>query len=148
MRVVKDPCQHWSVFRMLGMNPKGTAAQISILNENGTPKIYCCESIKVQDSADVNHVLCAGIDLNPAIDAQGHDALVLVRELKQICIANGGSAKIPEHIKKVLVSVARILNINWIERGIAGEARLICSRGAVCPRQPSCYADKTIEAIF
>lgn len=148
MRVVKDPCQHWSVFRMLGMSAKGTAAQISILNENGTPKIYCCESIKVQDSADVNHVLCAGIDLNPAIDAQGHDAVALVRELKQICIANGGSAAIPAHIQKILISVARILNINWIERGIAGEARLICSRGAVCPREPGCYTKKAIESVF
>ncbi|MGU3846736.1 DUF3612 domain-containing protein, partial [Vibrio diabolicus] len=32
------------------------------------------------------------------------------------------------------------LNINWIERGIQTQARLICSRGAVCPRQPSCYS--------
>ncbi|WP_299806445.1 DUF3612 domain-containing protein, partial [uncultured Shewanella sp.] len=38
-----------------------------------------------------------------------------------------------------LMSVAKILNINWIERGIENEARLICGRGAVCPRQPSCY---------
>ncbi|MBJ6959510.1 DUF3612 domain-containing protein, partial [Vibrio cholerae] len=26
--------------------------------------------------------------------------------------------------------------MNWVERGIENEARLICSRGAVCPRKP------------
>ncbi len=35
--------------------------------------------------------------------------------------------------------MAKILNINWVERGIEGDARLICSRGAACPRKPSCY---------
>ena len=142
MRIVKDPCQHWAVFRMLTTSYTGTDAQISILSENGVSKIYCCESIKVKDLTSVDHVLCTGIDLNPAIDAQGYDSLALVNELKQVCINNGGSAAIPNAIKKVLISVARILNINWIERGIAGGAMLICSRGAVCPRQPGCYSDK------
>ena len=85
-------------------------------------------------------MLCAGIDLNPAIDAQGKDSLSIANDLKQACASNGGSIVIPKHIKKDLTSVAKILNINWIERGIKNDARLICSRGAVCPRQPSCYA--------
>ncbi len=60
-------------------------------------------------------------------------------ELQRLCIENGGTCKIPAKIKKVLISVARILNINWITRGIEQEAQLICARGAVCPRKPSCY---------
>ena len=140
MRIVNDPCQHWSVFRMLAANQEGTAAQLSILNDGDIPKIYCCESIKVKDLTDASHVLCAGIELSPAITAQGYDALALVNELKKLCIENGGEAMIPAHIKKVLIAVARILNINWIERGIEEKARLICSRGAVCPRKPGCYS--------
>jgi transcriptional regulator with XRE-family HTH domain len=139
MRIVRDPCQHWSVFRMLGQKGTGTAAQFSILNENGVAKIYCCESIKVQDLNNSHHVLCTGIELNPAIAAQGHNAVELVNELQRLCITNGGTSKIPAKIKKVLISVARILNINWITRGIEQEAQLICARGAVCPRKPSCY---------
>ncbi|HAB78753.1 MAG TPA: hypothetical protein DCE62_00560, partial [Glaciecola sp.] len=27
------------------------------------------------------------------------------------------------------------------ERGVLTDPRLICSRGAECPREPSCYAD-------
>ena len=139
MSTVEDPCQHWSVFRKISEPSTGTSAQISILNLGNEPRIYACESIKVQDLAGNNHVLCSGIDLNPAIDAQGKDALVIAHELKHACVTKGGSSQIPKSIKKDLMSVAKILNINWVERGIENEARLICSRGAVCPRQPSCY---------
>ncbi|ABV36219.1 transcriptional regulator, XRE family [Shewanella sediminis HAW-EB3] len=139
MRQVQDPCQHWAVFRMINEPTEGTSAQISILNVENEPRIYCCESIKVEDLAGNNHVLCAGIDLNPAIEAQGGDALSIASDLKQACVTHGGSASIPKVIKKELMSVAKILNINWVERGIESEARVICSRGAVCPRDPSCY---------
>ena len=141
MRIVEDPCHHWAVFRKINEPATaGTSAQISILNVGNEPRIYCCESIKVDDSAGNPHVLCAGIDLNPAIDAQGKDAQSITEDLKQACVDNGGLVAIPKHIKADLTSVAKILNINWIERGIENDARVICSRGAVCPRQPSCYA--------
>jgi transcriptional regulator with XRE-family HTH domain/Zn-dependent peptidase ImmA (M78 family) len=139
MRLVEDPCQHWAVFRMINAPSTGTSAQISILNVEEQPRIYCCESTNVKDLADNNHVLCTGIDLNPAIEAQGEDANQIAADLKKACTENGGQSVIPSSIKKQLSSVSRILNINWIERGIESDARLICSRGAVCPRQPSCY---------
>lgn len=140
MRLVEDPCQHWAVFRMINVPSTGTSAQISILNVEDQPRIYCCESTSVKDLADNNHVLCTGIDLNPAIEAQGGDAKQMAVDLKQACAQNGGQSTIPTSIKNQLSSVSRILNINWVERGIETDARLICSRGAVCPRQPSCYS--------
>lgn len=139
MRTVEDPCQHWAVFRMINVPKNGTSAQISILNVEDQPRIYCCESTNVKDLADNNHVLCTGIDLNPALDAQGVDAAQLAADLKNACAQNGGQTAIPMAIKRQLSSVARILNINWVERGVESDARLICSRGAVCPRTPSCY---------
>ncbi|MCL2918010.1 DUF3612 domain-containing protein [Shewanella litorisediminis] len=139
MRQVPDPCQHWAVFRMISEPSDGSSAQISILDVGGSPRIYCCESTKVVDLAGNHHVLCAGIDLNPAIDAQGTDALSLAEALKDHCVASGGQGEIPTAIKRQLMSIARILNINWVERGIDKGARLICSRGNVCPRKPSCY---------
>lgn len=141
MRTVEDPCQHWAVFRMINVPSTGTSAQISILNVEDQPRIYCCESTNVKDLADNNHVLCTGIDLNPAIEAQGGDANQMAADLKQACVNSGGQSAIPSSIKQQLSSVSRILNINWVERGIDTEARLICSRGAVCPRQPSCYGE-------
>lgn len=139
MRMVNDPCQHWAVFRMLSEPKSGSSAQISILDVNGEPRLYCCESVNVQDPAQNNRVLCAGLDLNPAIEAQGGNANEIAGELKSLCVENGGSTVIPKHIKKDLSTISRILNINWVERGIETEARLICSRGGVCPRKPSCY---------
>lgn len=141
MRKVNDPCQHWAVFRRLSQPQQGSSAQISILTVGDEPRIYCCESLDVVDPAGNNRVLCAGIDLNPAINAQGGDALAIAQELKMSCVQKGGTTTIPEPIKRDLRTIAKILNINWIERGIENEARLICSRGAVCPRKPKCYGE-------
>ena len=148
MRKVSDPCQHWAVFRRLSEPQNGSSAQISILNVGDEPRIYCCESINMTDPAGNNRVLCAGIDLNPAIDAQGGDSLSIAHELQAACVTGGGSASISQPIKKDLVTIAKILNINWIERGLETDARLICSRGNVCPRQPSCYQKDEIRTNF
>jgi len=62
MSMVEDPCQHWAVFRKISEPSTGSSAQISILNVGNEPRIYACESIKVQDLAGNSHVLCSGID--------------------------------------------------------------------------------------
>ena len=139
MRLVQDPCQHWAVFRMISETETGTSAQISVLDVGGESRIYCCESIKVEDMLEKKHVLCAGVDLNPALAAQGIDAQELANELKQACIDNGGSVDIPPSIRQEFSRVSRILNIAWLERGIDKEARLICPRSGACPRNPKCH---------
>ncbi|SHO54607.1 DUF3612 domain-containing protein [Vibrio quintilis] len=145
MRKVKDPCQHWAVFRQLASPQSGSSAQISLLNVGDEPRIYCCESVNVIDPAGNSRVLCAGIDLNPALEAQGWNALDIATSLKEACISGGGAAKIPKPIHQRLTTIAKILNINWIERGITKEAQLICSRGGVCPRKPNCYQSASTE---
>jgi len=85
------------------------------------------------------HVLCAGVDLNPALGAQGNDAAAMANELKQACISGGGSVLIPKSIKQEFGRISRILNIAWLERGIEKEARLICPRSSTCPRNPKCH---------
>ena len=150
MREVADPCQHWAVFRMINTPVKGTSAQLSILNVGNEPRIYCCESTNVVDLAQNKHVLCSGIDLNPAINAQGGDAQAIAHEIKNLCVKGSGSAQLPVAMKKKLQTVARILNINWVERGVLTDPRLICSRGAECPREPSCYEgdDNVISSTY
>lgn len=142
MRMVEDPCPHWAVFSMLNTASNESSAQISILEVDNEPRIYSCESIKVEDMAGNGHVLCAGIDLNPALDAQGISGVEIADEIRKACASNGGQAAIPDKLQSQLTSVAKILNINWIERGIEADAQLICSRGGVCPRNPSCYEQK------
>ncbi len=143
MRMVQDPCQHWAVFRMIDSPLKSSSSQISILETNNEPRIYSCESVKVNDLAGNSHVLCAGLDLNPAIESQGKDATELALALKEACLADGGTAPIPLSIKKELMSVARILNVAWVERGIDNRARLICPRNSSCPREPSCCTNQS-----
>jgi hypothetical protein len=139
MRLVQDPCQHWAVFRMINTEGNTSSAQISVLDVGDQPRIYCCESVKVTDMSGTGHVLCAGIDVNPALTAQGADAVAIAQALKDACIANGGSVTIPPDIKKALRQIAKLLNIAWLGRGIEKEARLICPRSGACPRSPSCH---------
>ncbi|MFK8077978.1 MAG: DUF3612 domain-containing protein [Granulosicoccus sp.] len=141
MRLVQDPCQHWAVFRMINTDSNASSAQISVLDVGTEPRIYCCESVKVSDMSGAGHVLCAGIDVNPALTAQGVDASQVAQSLKDACIAGGGSVAIPEDIKNELRQIAKLLNIAWLGRGIEKDARLICPRSGACPRSPSCHTD-------
>ena len=138
MRQVEDPCNHWAVFRMLSTKSNDSSAQISLMNVGDETRIYCCESVNVSDITGSDEVLCAGIDINPALDAQGKDARSIAADLMQVCVERGGNAEIPASIKKDLASVARILNIAWLQRGIEKEARVICPRRGACPRKPCC----------
>lgn len=138
MRLVQDPCQHWAVFRMLASTSDEPSAQISVLYRGNEARIYCCESIRVFDLGGSKHVLCAGVDLNPAIEAQGRDAQAMAEEISEMCMRKGGSALLPYPIKRDLKSVAKVLNIGWIERGIEKEAIVICPRSSACPRKPAC----------
>ncbi len=137
MRLVADPCKHWAVFRMLNDNDQ-SSAQISVMNNGSDTRIYCCESTHTKDLANNPHVLCAGVDLNPALESQGKNANEIATELMDVCRAKGGTSRIPKHIKDDLRSVAKILNIEWIERGIEEDAMIICPRSELCPRQPEC----------
>lgn len=134
MRAVENPCQNWAVFRIANQPVNGSAAQLSIMKVGQQFRIYCCESLNVEDVASNPHVLCAGIDLNPAIEAQGGNSNELACELNELCKKYGGDTAIPSPIKKQLVSVARILNINWVTRAIENGARMICSQGGQCPQ--------------
>ena len=117
MRLVQDPCRHWAVFRMIDSGDDRPSAQISVLDVGAEPRIYCCESVNVEDLSGKGHVVCAGIDVNPALSAQGGDAVAIAGALKAACVENGGSVAIPPDIKGELRQVAKLLNIAWLDRG-------------------------------
>jgi transcriptional regulator with XRE-family HTH domain len=145
MRMVLDPCQHWAVFRMLHTESTKPSSQISILRNDDDARLYCCESIRTKDAAGNYHVICAGIDLAPALEAQGKDTQKIIETMLDTCIKSGGSAEIPNDVKQDIKSVAKILNISWIEKGLEKEMSIICPRSSACPRQPVCVnkpADK------
>ena len=140
MRLMEDPCQNWAVFRMLNSTENKSFAQISILRKDGEPRIYCCESRKVKDFSGQVHAICAGVDLNPALDAQGKDSIMIAKELESLYLTGHDPSTIPHALSKELLSVGKILNINWVERGVKNGVRLICSREQECSNRSFCKA--------
>lgn len=138
MRLVADPCEHWAVFRILNMSGNNSSSQISVLDTDDGPHIYACESVTVKDLAGNKHVICAGVDLNPALEAQGSDAKSIAGQIQKDCIGEGGRAPLRPTVKSELQSVAKILNIAWVERGLEQDALLICRRSNQCPRSTPC----------
>jgi transcriptional regulator with XRE-family HTH domain len=138
MTMISDPCQHWAVFRMLQTRSTGSSAQISILGAKNEQRLYCCESIRSKDAAGNPHVLCVGIDLTPALQAQGINATDTVDQIATACNRNGGSAVLPDEPRRQLETVGKILNIGWIAAGAAKDATIICPRSSDCPREQHC----------
>ena len=138
MTLVSDPCQHWAVFRMLSTTSNKPSSQISVLRSGDDKRLYCCQSIRSQDAAGNPHVLCAGVDLAPALSAQNIDAMKTIDMIERSCNQGGGSAAIPGEARKQLESISKILNIGWIAQGAGKDATIICQRSSNCPRDNHC----------
>ncbi len=138
MTMISDPCQHWAVFRMLNTRSTKPSSQISVLRSGDDKRLYCCQSIRSTDAAGNPHVLCAGVDLSPALSAQNIDAARTIDMIESSCNRGGGTAPIPAEAAKQLSSISKILNIGWIEQGTATDATIICQRSSSCPRDKHC----------
>ena len=138
MRLVSDPCQHWAVFKMLNTRSTKPSAQISVLRSGEDKRLYCCQSVRSKDAAGNTHVLCAGVDLSPALASQNIDPRETIDAIEASCNRGGGSAPIPGESRKQLESISKILNIGWISYGAAKDATIICQRSSNCPREKHC----------
>ena len=158
MTLVSDPCQHWAVFRMLNTRSNEPSSQISVLRSGDDKRLYCCQSIRSKDAAGNPHVLCAGVDLSPALVAQNIDPKRTIDMIEASCNSSGGSAPIPTEARKQLESISKILNIGWIAHGASTDATIICQRSSSCPRDKHCLGkappklkpqiDKIREAVL
>ena len=138
MSLISDPCQHWAVFRMLNTHSTKPSAQISVLRTGDDKRLYCCESIRSKDAAGNPHVLCAGVDLAPALRAQNIEPMDTIEAIEKSCNDNGGSGPIPNEARGQLESIGKILNIGWIAAGAEKDATIICQRSSNCPRDKHC----------
>ena len=143
MSLVPDPCPQWAVFRLLNQSNGARAAsgkprsQISVMHDGRRERLYCCHSLQTRDAADVPHVLSIGVDLSPALDAQGYDGEAMVKSVNHACHRGGGQAALPGDVVAALRSVASVLNIGWIGDALDTPAVIICPRSSACPRQPN-----------
>ncbi len=143
MTMISDPCQHWAVFRMLNTRSTKPSSQISILRAGDDKRLYCCQSIRSKDAAGNPHVLCAGVDLAPALRAQNIDPMDTIDSIESSCNRGGGTAAIPAEARQQLDGISKILNIGWIAEGTKKDATIICPRSSGCPRDKHCLGKAT-----
>jgi transcriptional regulator with XRE-family HTH domain len=135
---VSDPCPNWAVFRMIDGQHGESGSQISVLRDGEQSLLYCCHSVRVRDMAGNAHVLSVGVDLAPALDANGVDSAATVAAILRECLHRRGEARIPRDSTQALEAVANVLNIAWIGDALSAPARIICPRSARCPRRERC----------
>ena len=142
MSLVSDPCPRWAVFRLLqGRSaappmPK-PKSQISVMQDGKRARLYCCHSLLARDALDEEHVLSVGVDLSPALDAQGFDGEEIVAAVAEACRVGGGDAMIPAPAAAAIRAASQVLNIAWIGAALEFPASVICPRSGSCPRQPT-----------
>jgi hypothetical protein len=141
MSLVSDPCPRWAVFRLLQQNPTAPLlqkpkSQISVMQDGKRARLYCCHSLLTRDALDEVHVLSVGVDLLPALDAQGFDGDSVVAAVAESCRRGGGDGAIPAVAAAGIRAASQVLNIAWIADALGSPASVICPRSGACPRQP------------
>ena len=134
---VSDPCPNWAVFHMLGSD-RDVGSQISVLRDGERSLLYCCHSRRVRDMAGNPHVLSVGVDLAPALGANGASSEALTAAILAESVRGGGEGRPPKAAKAALQAVANVLNIAWIDAALERPARIICPRSSRCPRPDRC----------
>ena len=142
MSLVSDPCPRWAVFRLLQVpdaappmqQPK---SQISVMQDGKRARLYCCHSLLTRDALDEEHVLSVGVDLLPALDAQGFDGEEIIATVAEACRLGGGDAMIAGRAAAAIRAASQVLNIAWIGAALESPASVICPRSGSCPRQPA-----------
>jgi hypothetical protein len=135
---VSDPCPNWAVFRMIDTPRGDKRSQISVLSDGDRSLLYCCHSHRVKDMAGNPHVLSVGVDLAPALDANGVASRDIIDSIFGECVHRRGEGRIPKTAAEALVAVANVLDIAWIEDALEQPARIICPRSSRCPRPERC----------
>ncbi|MGE0581750.1 MAG: DUF3612 domain-containing protein [Steroidobacteraceae bacterium] len=145
LSVVPDPCPHWAVFRLLREPSVARSAQatkptsqISAMLDGDGVRLYCCHSLLTRDAADATRVLSVGIELAPALAAQGYDAPLLAQAVWDACQRGRGARAIPDEAAAAIRTVAHVLKIGWVAEALEAPAQIICPRSAACPRDKQC----------
>jgi len=135
---VSDPCPNWAVFRMIDGQHGESGSQISVLRDGERSLLYCCHSRRVRDMAGNPHVLSVGVDLAPALEANGVESAPMIESIFAECAHRRGEGRIPRPAHQALGALANVLNIAWIEDALERPARIICPRSTRCPRSERC----------
>ena len=100
--------------------------------------MYCSISLKTNDAAGNQHIICVGISLNDAIEMQGHDKNKILDEIYKNCYNNNGSNILKNKHKEIIYQIGTILNISWLTEAANLPVDIICQRSTNCPRLNNC----------
>jgi len=151
MSLVSDPCPRWAVFRLLedtpaSVPPQRPKSQISVMQDGKLTRLFCCHSLLTRDALDELHVLSIGVDLLPALEAQGFDGERVVAAVAESCRRGGGDGKIPQEAAAHIRAASQVLNIAWIADALDSPASVICPRSGACPRPPHSCEHRTLHS--
>jgi hypothetical protein len=99
-----------------------------------------------RDALDELHVLSVGVDLVPALEAQGFDGESVVAAVAESCRIGGGDGRIPAEAAANIRAASQVLNIAWIADALDLPASVICPRSGACPRQPRSCGEHALRA--
>ena len=134
MSLVSDPCPRWAVFRLLqtpdAPSVQTPKSQISVMQDGKRARLYCCHSLLTRDASDELHVLSVGVDLLPALDAQGFDGEDIVAAVAESCRARRRRRRDSAKASAAIRAASQVLNISWIADalGSQGERHLPAQR--------------------
>jgi transcriptional regulator with XRE-family HTH domain len=154
MSLVSDPCPRWAVFRLLQEPPASAPlaqkpkSQISVMQDGKRARLYCCHSLLTRDAREELHVLSVGVDLLPALEAQGFDGESVIASIAESCRLGGGDGKIPAAAAANIRAASQVLNIAWIADALDMPASVICPRSGACPLVGSARTNGNGEAPF
>lgn len=137
-----DFCRRWALFQMADdLEAKQTLTQISLMREEDRdPRLYACIATQTKDGAGNPHIISVGIDLFPLLETHGTQPDDIIEALEIAPRDKKNNILMPENIKKVISSAAKILNISWVEEGLNYPVSIICPRQSMCPRQSNCVS--------
>ena len=135
-----DFCRQWALFQMADdLEFKDTLTQISLMREiDHQPRLYSCIATQTKDGAGNPHIVSVGIDLFPLLESHGTPPDDVIEALEIAPRNKQNEIMMPEKIKRVIGSAARIINISWVEEGLNSPVNIICPRQSQCPRRNPC----------
>lgn len=152
MSPVPDPCPRWAVFRLLhdqvpaGRGAKRPTSQVSVMHTAHGPRLYCCHSLQTEDAGQHRHVLSVGLDLAPALEAQGLPVAELIGSVADAARRGRGQTELSPAVRCALTTVAQVQNIAWIADAAERPAAMICSRSGSCPLPAPCAHERRVDA--
>ena len=118
--------------------PQRPKSQISVMQDGKRARLYCCHSLLTRDALDELHVLSVGVDLLPALDAQGFDGESVVAAVAESCRAAAATARFRPKPPPTFAPPRRCSTSPGSPMRSIRTASVICPRSGACPRQPRC----------